>query len=409
MNAKEKRLVKSLGLLALGLLAIAYVVYQIFMLAYTPIETEVALEYTVEDVLETETFIARNETYIINDKTGTIISVVDDGSRVAKGQEVAIIFTDDLAADNYLKIRDLEMQIERYTRLASQSDNYTFNINDLDGYIDNAVMEYVRAVDNERFAFLSDSIDNLRDQVVTRQIATGSHFDFQTKLKELKFEYEGLKDKNTKHATVKAGQSGYYISGTDGLEQIVDCSKVEELTVDDIYSVFKAKAEKTPDGAIGKMVTEFTWYFLCVVDANRIGNLEVGDFITVNLPFSAVNTIKAKVHAINENTGDEAAVILSCNLMNSDISSLRHETAELVIDSYKGIKIPVSAIRVNERDEKGVFIQKGNIIEFRKINIIYSAKDYILSKSDANEEGYVRLYDNVITEGKDLYDGKVIK
>jgi hypothetical protein len=95
--------------------------------------------------------------------------------------------------------------------------------------------------------------------------------------------------------------------------------------------------------------------------------------------------------------------------MNPDVASLRHETAEIVIASHTGLKIPSSALRVNDDGEKGVYVLSGNIAKFRKVNIVYSEDDFVLSRTEEGQEGYVRLYDNIITEGKDLYDGKIVK
>lgn len=409
MGESEKNVVKKFVIIAIAITLLTYIGYQVYRMAYSPVKTEIVREYTVEDTVETDVFVAREEKYITNKKEGTIISVIDDGSRVAKNQEVAVVFSDTEAADTYSRLRELETEIERYKKLSSQSDNYTFNINDLDENIDIAAMDLVNSVWKKNFSAIDDGINNVRDQIVTRQIATGNNIDFNTKLSALETEYNELSKKNAEHSSVVSDSSGYYISGTDGLEKIVDTAKVKDLSVDDIYGVLKSRAEDVPDGAIGKVVTDFTWYFLCVVDANRTGTLEVGDSITVNLPFSAVNSVKATVYAINENTGDKAAIILSCNLMNSDISSLRHETAELVTDSYMGLRVPATAIRVNDDGEKGVFVQNGNIIEFKKLNIIYTSDDYVLSSADSVDDSFVRLYDNVVTEGKDLYDGKIVK
>ncbi len=409
MGEKEKNAVKKVAIIAVAIMLLIYIGYQVYRMAYSPVETEIAREYTVKATVETDVFVARKEKYIINQKDGTLISVVDDGSRVAKNQEVAVVFSDTEAADTYSRLRELETEIERYKKLSSQSDNYTFNINDLDDNIDMSAMKLVNSIWKKNFTEINESIDDVRDQVVTRQIATGNNIDFQKKLSSLEAEYNELSKKSSKHSSVISDTPGYYISGTDGLEKIVDIEKVKTLSVDDIYGVLKSKAEDVPSGAIGKVVTDFTWYFLCVVDANRTGTLGVGDSVTVNLPFSAVNSVEATVYAINENTGDKTALVLSCNLMNSDISSLRHENAELITNSYTGLRVPSKAIRVNKDGEKGVFVQNGNIIEFRKLNIIYTADDYVLSSADANDDSYVRLYDNIVTEGKNLYDGKIVK
>lgn len=409
MSEREKNIAKKIGVAAIVVFVFVYIIYQMYMMVYSPVETEIAYDYTIEDTVDTEVFVAREESYITNSKNGTIISVASDGSRVAKGEEVAVVFSDTSAADTYIRLNELAESIERYKRLASQSDNYTFDIDDLNANIDTSVMSLMDVVSSGNFDGVSDSLNDVRDQVVTRQIATGDMLDFETRLQELQAEYDELSQKSSKHSTVVSPQSGYYISGVDGLEQIVDCSRVKEYTVDDIYEVLKGRVEEPPKGSIGKIVTDFTWYFLCIVNSNNIGTLEVGDKITVNLPYSSVNSVQATVYAINENTGKESSVILSCNLMNSDISSLRRENAELVIDSYSGLKISASAIRVNEEGEKGVFVQNGNLVEFKKVNTVYSGDDYILSETDVGEDGYVKLYDNIIVSGKDLYDGKIIK
>ena len=56
----------------------------------------------------------------------------------------------------------------------------------------------------------------------------------------------------------------------------------------------------------------------------------------------------------------------------------------------------------------------GSEVQFKQIAIIYADDDYVLCNPDP-EEGVlfngvtVSLYDQVILEGDDLYDGKVIK
>ena len=46
-------------------------------------------------------------------------------------------------------------------------------------------------------------------------------------------------------------------------------------------------------------------------------------------------------------------------------------------------------------------------IEFREIEILYSDDDYAVVKYEPEKKDGIRLYDQIIVEGKDLYDGKV--
>ncbi|MDO5449212.1 MAG: HlyD family efflux transporter periplasmic adaptor subunit, partial [Clostridia bacterium] len=257
---------------------------------------------------------------------------------------------------------------------------------------------------------LDDTLNDFRNQVVTKQIATGNNIDFKSRLESLQVKYDNLSKKSTKHTDVVSKSSGYYIGYADGYENVVNFDEISKISIDDIRKALETEPKEVPSGVIGKVVTEFTWYFLSVLETEKVGSLKVGKTVTVVLPFSAVNTIQAKVYAMNENkeTG-EVALVLACDIMNQDVASLRIENAQIVTSSYTGIKVPAASIRVNDDGEKGVFVMSGNIAKFKKINIVYTEDDYILSKAEDGADGYVSLYDNIITGGKDLYDGKVIK
>jgi hypothetical protein len=45
---------------------------------------------------------------------------------------------------------------------------------------------------------------------------------------------------------------------------------------------------------------------------------------------------------------------------------------------------------------------------FKKIKQIISEEDYTLVVDTSDLDGYISLYDTIIVEGKDLYDGKII-
>ena len=67
-----------------------------------------------------------------------------------------------------------------------------------------------------------------------------------------------------------------------------------------------------------------------------------------------------------------------------------------------------SAIRYNNDGERGVFVVQSGKLVFRKIDVEYWGDDYIICQSSA-DDGYLKLYDKIVTEGKDLYEGKVVE
>ena len=83
--------------------------------------------------------------------------------------------------------------------------------------------------------------------------------------------------------------------------------------------------------------------------------------------------------------------------------------AKLLLEDYSGIMIPNSALRMSDEDGSiGVYVQDGIVASFRKVRQILSREEYTLVEDTSEEKGYLSLYDNIIVEGRDLHEGKII-
>ena len=61
---------------------------------------------------------------------------------------------------------------------------------------------------------------------------------------------------------------------------------------------------------------------------------------------------------------------------------------------------------------QGVYVIYGNKLVFEEINIIYSEKDFVICDTslDGLKTGStIKLYDEVVVQGKELYDGKAVR
>ena len=69
---------------------------------------------------------------------------------------------------------------------------------------------------------------------------------------------------------------------------------------------------------------------------------------------------------------------------------------------------------VERKKVQGVYVLYGSEVQFKQISILYSGNDYVICDTEP-EEGIlfngetITLNDQVILEGDDLYDGKIIK
>ena len=102
------------------------------------------------------------------------------------------------------------------------------------------------------------------------------------------------------------------------------------------------------------------------------------------------------------------AVVFRCDQMSAELSTIRKEALEIQLVEHTGLKVPKQAIVVDENQQVGVYIRSGNVVAFRKIEQLYSQPaDYVVCRV-VNEDGYLEMYDDIIVNGRDLYDGKII-
>ena len=394
--------------IVIALLFIAFFLYQLFKINYEPVKTEVALEKTVAASAVADSFIVRDEYPISASVSGTLVPLVEDGKRVASGDNVAVVFTNEEAAKSYNEIKNLEKNISYYSSLQNKVGVQTADITPLDDRVYSSCEEYIIAINKGRYDSFYSFEENVRDAITSRQLSTGAVIDPSVKLEELTTRLEQLKQKNIGYSTINAPHPGYYVSVADGFEDAVEYNCVAELTTQEIMGLFDESLQpKSTELYLGKLVDGFNWYILCVLNYDDAVRLSKGEKVKIEFTMTTAEPLTATVVNIANTIDGRAAVIFRSNLMNNEYASLRQEQIRVTFDEHVGYQISNRAIREID-GEKGVFVLSGNIVKFKKINIDYSDNEYSICNNPENKSGYVQLYDEIIVEGTDLYDGKII-
>lgn len=390
-----------------GVCIILYFVYQVVQMNSNPYKTELALERDIKNVVSTKAFIVRDEQYLTTDNTtGTVVSIAEDGKRVARGDDVAVVFKNTKSAAAYVRINELKKEIEYYKQLKNRVGIGTNTPSSYNNLINNSCIEFISATRGEIDSNFYNALNDFRDAVTTRQLAVGKELSVDAKIAQLEAELVSYENKATGFTTVASPSPGYYIGSVDGYENAIKYTAATKVDCATINALLTSKKENVSKNVMGKLVDEFSWYLLCTIPYNESGDIEVNKTVSVNVPNTAVGVIKCTVVYKGDKEDDSVAVVLKCNVMNRDVANLRIEDIEIVTDEYTGIRINNKAIREVD-GVKGVYVQRGNIISFKKINILHSTEEYsIIEKVD--DSSYVRQYDTIITEGVDLYEGKVI-
>ena len=95
--------------------------------------------------------------------------------------------------------------------------------------------------------------------------------------------------------------------------------------------------------------------------------------------------------------------------MNKELAAMRSGPMTVVSKEYSGLKIPRKALRVVD-SKRGVYVVNGMQINFVPVNILYNNDDWvIISEKITDGVSTIKLYDELIISGRNLYDNKVVR
>ena len=430
-------LIRKIGATAVAVLLLIYVGYQVYLSQYTGLKTEAATYSTVSESIDTTGFIIRDEEVISSSYSGVLNYTVDDGEKVAEGGAIAEIYPteEDAAVQN--RIARIDDELNRLSALETPSDSTASNPKLIGSQISKKITSILGALKSGSMSDVTDERNDLQLLLSQRQVVTGkeSSGDYAAHVNELHEERIALtQSASASIGTVSSPAAGYFIRSVDGYENAVSLDGVTSLSVSDVRALEEEEPAGTDTESIGKVAKDFNWYIACILRENDLVRLDRTTKVTVEMPFATVEQIPAEVVKINRDseTG-EAAVILKCTYMNSDLASARMETLRINISSYSGVLVPESAVHfadvvAHETDEdgnevdvtyeniRGVYVKSGSRLRFVQIFSDATINGYAICKVSLSTEereqlvtgDTIQLYDEVVVEGTDLYDGKML-
>ncbi|MBQ6022136.1 MAG: hypothetical protein IJR51_00755 [Clostridia bacterium] len=401
--------VRRVLLAALAVLVAVVLIYQVAHIGRSrsnKLNTQTALNRTISRSISADGYVVREESLLTANVSGTLVPRVENGSKVRAGDPVAKIFAGEADAQLLLELDGVETQIAYYENISDlDSANIYENKSAYNQNISNALFALLDCINDNDLSMLQQYVQDLNVNVTKRQIAVGEPVNVSERLSALYARRESLSASLSSAGSITADRAGYYVDRVDGCENDADYTAVLTADTATITSLLNTEP-RTVGSTAGKLITQFNWYLLCVVDDLDAARLSVGQKVNVTFAGYSGGPIRMQLAAINEGEDNKTALVFRCNLMNSEIASLRCENVKICLEEYSGYAVDRKALRTVD-GEVGVYVQLGNLVRFRKVEIVYSDENVILASSSSGN-GYLRLYDEIITEGTDLYDGKII-
>ena len=161
----------------------------------------------------------------------------------------------------------------------------------------------------------------------------------------------------------------------------------------------------------GKLIHSYTWKFYGVCTLEQSKKFDGVSNVQISFPGAAEKQLPATVEdVIVDQEEGLAKIVLRCEYVGADLMGLADATVKIDFNAYKGLRINAKALHIVD-GEKGVYVKYGNMARWRKIQILYQDNEYILVPEGGKigTDNEVTLFDEVIVEGTDLKDGKLLK
>ncbi len=435
MNTSRDKKIAIGMLISFAVIVLLYFAQSVYSHSTGKIEYDYALRYTQEEKLNVTGFAVRDENRVIDgenisilikDSKKVYVPVLADSANVGKKDIIAVTFDDAQQAENYLKVQELKERLNDLTELRSHGDLSYVNVVYLNSSIYNSVDSYVDCISGRTLSELDKVTGDFITKMSTKQIATGDSFDIDSQIDSLQKEIKALEKTYDTSDSVKSSYAGYFVSNVDGYEGVKSYDDVEKMKVTVNEGSRLISSEKSVnENAFGKIIAQHTWYLIFDTSITDASVIKTGNYVTVDFPDKNIEDISMKVYNVSELNGDTITVTLQCTAMNEELANLRIENVAITVKDYNGFRIDSRAIVENDEGLKGVYVIRGNYVQFTPITVLYYGEDYVIADKykvyKEDEEGNkvvdeeetsryrsINLYDQIIVKGMHITDGMVL-
>ena len=378
-------------------LAGIYVGYQALQVLFPPNTYETAMLATVADTVSADGVLLFDETYISG--SGTLGYLAADGERVSAGAAVAEIYSSPEQAGLRQQLTALNDQIE----LLQRSQNTTATqLDSLRKERSGALYDLMDALDSSAYDETAQGEENYILAQNKLWVITGEVSDFSAQIAALTQQSAQVQAQLGAPTQIAAPQTGYFIRSTAAGRRNAGADDILALDAAGLEAYLNSDPELPLDGCAGKLVSGFTWRYVGLCSAKE-GEKLLGD------------------------TGKP--LTRSEKIINGDVLLLSRAKAQIIVDETTGLRIPIEAVHYLKEDGTesetqgenyipGVYVKYGNLARFCKIDPVDSAHplvtdgDYCIVMPSSTDKtktiSEVRLYDEIIVSGQNLYDGKLL-
>ena len=422
---KQRALGTKILLAVITLGVVAYFGIQALRYFADPLATTAAYTYQVDRSVSLSGYVVREE-LVLEDSDGLLRLQRTEGERVSAGGTVAVVYADQASLDRQTELDTLEARLEQLEFAQEAAEGAEVALK-LDNQIIQSILDLRGSLAADRLDKAESYGDTLRSLVLKRDYTYSETEDLSAQITELKSQISALRTQAASSThRITAPEAGLYSAVVDGYEQVLTPEVLETLTPSTLTAI---QADESLQTDVGKLILGDNWYYAAVVSQADAETLSEGRSMHLRFSKGVEQDLSVTVSHISEAENGRVVVVLKGNTYLPELTLLRQQSAEVILGSLEGIRVPREALRAEKAsvdengelvttEQTGVYCLVGMEARFKPVEVLYSGDGFALVRSaydtaagdltSSQEVARLRDGDQVIVTGRDLYDGKVL-
>ncbi len=361
-----------------------------------------AITEVYENKIETKGYIVRTEQVYNAPVSGAVYHYIQEGTRVGKNRVLSTVYTGDVLEEKLAELNNINNKIAELENSGNDALYLSGGINSEED-IENIKNNIIKAKATRNISKIAD-YKALINAIITGNIqntAKNSIDDLVRRKNEIE---AGLR--NSKN-DIYSQMAGVFSKNVDGLEPVLTPKNVMSYKFSDYESIADAVKEYKEAANSGqpvcKVINNHIWYVMMPVERETAADLKVGRKVKLRFEYLPGIEANATIEYISteDSQTDKNIVVVKCEEYKEGVFSLRFSKIELILESYEGYRIPVSALRVQE-NEKGVLVKNAGAQMFKPCNVIYTdiTGGTVIISPVSGTQNMLREYDNIVVGEK---------
>lgn len=422
---KQGKSVITLVMVVFALTLCVYFGFYVFDTFNDPYTTTHTYAYTHSESTQADGVLIRDE-QVLEGSGGIVELQCGEGDKLAVRQTVAYIYQSAQAQQDSVLLEALGEEIAVLESVLSTGVGVE-GAAKLDENILQSVVELRAVTARQDFSELDELVREVKSSVLRRSYTYGEGLtaaELKARLQQLRTDYNSQSSQSAgTYSRVRTNRSGVFSTLVDALEGELTPESAMTLTPSVLEGYLARDADRVDDpGVVGKLITDNRWYFAANLPAEVLEQMRLGSMATLRFTGDFDQDVQMRLDYISPAEGDIATAVFSTDRYLGQTTLLRVQSAELIFNSYSGLRIPKQALHmekytttdeqtgeVTEHQKLGVYILIAGRAEFKQVNVVTESQDfYVVTSVSDTAAAALRAGDEIIVRAVGLYDGKLM-